>query len=202
MSWQAASSECVAGYMPGSGHTINRNLTAISAFLSWVDRERGLEIQRPRLPHEREHPGRDRWLSADEIRALQGAAPPAWWPLFGLLLYTGLRVGEAQTLRWSAVRLAERRITIGRQQRVKTEASVRDVPIPAPLGELLAAHRLRYPGGPSDLVFPFPPSSYQRSQRAFQAACRRVGLHEVRLRPAAHVGVHCARGCPWLASRS
>jgi integrase len=177
-----------------SGPTINRNLTAISAFLSWVDRERGLEIQRPRLPHEREHPGRDRWLSADEVRALQGATPSAWWPLFGLLIYTGLRVGEAQTLRWSAVRLAERRITIGRQQRVKTEASVRDVPIPTPLGELLAAHRLRCPGGPSDLVFPLPLSSYQRSQRAFQTACRRAGLHEVRLHDLRHTyGVHCAR---------
>jgi integrase len=177
-----------------SGPTINRNLTAISAFLSWVDRERGLEIQRPRLPHEREHPGRDRWLSADEVRALQGATPSAWWPLFGLLIYTGLRVGEAQTLRWSAVRLAERRITIGRQQRVKTEASVRDVPIPTPLGELLSAHRLRCPGGPSDLVFPLPLSSYQRSQRAFQTACRRAGLHEVRLHDLRHTyGVHCAR---------
>jgi integrase len=177
-----------------SGPTINRNLTAISAFLSWVDRERGLEIQRPRLPHEREHPGRDRWLSADEVRALQGATPSAWWPLFGLLIYTGLRVGEAQTLRWSAVRLAERRITIGRQQRVKTEASVRDVPIPTPLGELLAAHRLRCPGGPSDLVFPLPLSSYQRSQRAFQTACRRAGLHEVRLHDLRHTyRVHCAR---------
>ena len=34
--------------------TINRNLTATSAFLSWVDRGRSLEIQRPCLPHERE----------------------------------------------------------------------------------------------------------------------------------------------------
>lgn len=178
-----------------SGPTINRNLTALSAFLSWTDRERGLALQRPRLPHEREHPGRDRWLSADEIRALERATVAPWWPLFGLLIYTGLRIGEAQTLRWSAVRLAERRIAIGRQQRVKTEASVRDVPIPAPLAELLATHRLGCPGsGPADLVFPSPLSSYQRAQRAFQAACRRAGLHEVRLHDLRHTfGVHCAR---------
>jgi hypothetical protein len=56
-----------------SGPTINRNLTALSAFLRWLERERGLALQRPRLPHEREHPGRDRWLSADEIRALERA---------------------------------------------------------------------------------------------------------------------------------
>jgi integrase len=116
-----------------------------------------------------------------------------WWPLFCLLIYTGLRSGEAQTLCWGALRLAERRIAVGRQQRVKTEASVRDVPIPAPLAELLAGHRLRYLGGPADLVFPIPLCSYQRAQRAFQAACRRAGLYQVRLHDLRHTfGVHCA----------
>jgi integrase len=178
-----------------SGPTINRNLTALSAFLTWCELEQGLTVPRPRLPHEREHPGRDRWLSADEIRALEGATPAEWWPLFALLIYTGLRIGEAQTLSWGSVRLAERRIAIGRQQqRVKTEASVRDVPISAPLAELLAAHRLRFPAGPADLVLPFPLSSYQRAQRAFQTACRRAGLHEVRPHDLRHTfGVHCAR---------
>jgi integrase len=177
-----------------SGPTINRNLTALSAFLGWTERERGLRVPRPRLPHEREHPGRDRWLSADELRALQEACVAPWWPLFALLAYTGLRVGEAQTLPWSAIRLAERRIAVGRGQRVKTEASVRDVPIPQPLAELLAAHRLRVSAGPVDLVFPPPLSSYQRAQRAFQAACRRAGLHGMRLHDLRHTsGVHCAR---------
>jgi integrase len=177
-----------------SGPTINRNLTAVSAFLSWVERERGLAVQRPPLPHEREHPGRDRWLAADELRVLERATPAPWWPLFALLVYTGLRVGEAQTLEWGAVRLAERRIAIGRIGRVKTEASVRDVPIPEPLAELLAAHRLVHPAGPGDPVFPAPLGSYQRAQRAFQAACRRAGLHNVRLHDLRHTyGVHCAR---------
>jgi integrase len=103
-------------------------------------------------------------------------------------------VGEAQTLPWSAIRLAERRIAVGRGQCVKTEASVRDVPIPEPLAELLAAHRLLVPAGPADLVFPPPLSSYQRAQRAFQRACRRARLHGVRLHDLRHTfGVHCAR---------
>ncbi len=178
-----------------SGPTINRNLTALSAFLSWVEQERGLAIPRPRLPHEREHPGRDRWLSADEIRALQRATVAPWWPVYAVLVYTGLRWSEAAGLIWAEVRLAERRIAVGRQQqRVKTEASVRDVPIPAPLAELLAHHRLRVVGGPADLVFPAPLNSYQRAQRAFQTACKRAGLHGVRLHDLRHTfGVHCAR---------
>jgi integrase len=178
-----------------SGPTINRNLTALSAFLSWAEQERGLALPRPRLPHEREHPGRDRWLSADEIRALQRATVAPWWPVYALLVYTGLRWSEAAGLIWAEVRLAERRIAVGRQQRrVKTEASVRDVPIPAPLAELLAQHRLRVAGGPADLVFPAPLDSYQRAQRAFQAACNRAGLHGVRLHDLRHTfWVHCAR---------
>lgn len=178
-----------------SGPTINRNLTALSALLTWCERERGLVLPRPRIPHEREHPGRDRWLSADEIRALEAATPADWWPLFALLIYTGLRIGEAQTLSSGAVRLAERRIAIGRhQQRVKTEASVRDVPIAEPLAELLAGHRLRYPSGPADPLFPLPFGDYNRTQRAFQAACRRAGLHQVRLHDLRHTfGVHAAR---------
>jgi integrase len=178
-----------------SGPTINRNLTALSAFLSWVEHERGVAIARPRIPHEREHPGRDRWLSAEEIHALQAATVAPWWTVYALLIYTGLRWSEAAGLIWAEIRLADRRITVGRQQqRVKTEASVRDVPIPEPLAELLAAHRLRHPGGPAEHVFPAPLSSYQRAQRAFKAACRRAELHEVRLHDLRHTfGVHCAR---------
>jgi hypothetical protein len=74
-----------------SGPTLNRNLTALAAFLTWVEREEGVATQRPRMPREREHAGRDRWLSAREIRALEAALPAAWWPLFALLVYTGLR---------------------------------------------------------------------------------------------------------------
>ena len=66
--------------------------------------------------------------------------------------------------------------------------------LPEPLAELLAGHRLAYPAGPADPVFPGHLARYQRAQRAFQAACRRAGLHQVRLHDLRHTfGVHCAR---------
>ncbi len=63
-----------------SGPTVNRNLTALSAFLTWCETERGLSIERPKMPHEREHDGRERWLSAEELAQLQRAVPTEGGP--------------------------------------------------------------------------------------------------------------------------
>ena len=104
-------------------------------------------------------------MSCDHSKA---PLPVTWWPFFGLLVYTGLRWGEAAGLVWGDVRLAERRITVtDRGRRLKTSSSNRDVPIPEPLAQLLAAHRTRYPGGPADPAFPAPFDDYRRARRAF-----------------------------------
>ena len=177
------------------GATINRDLCALGAFLTWCEREREIGVHRPALPHERESAGRERWLDAAELRQLEAALPRSWWPLFATLVYTGLRVGEAQGLSWSDVRLSDQLITVhDRGRRLKTSASARVVPIAGPLARLLAEHRTRYPGGPADLVFPHPFGSYQLAQRVFQRACREAGLHDVRIHDLRHTfGVHCAQ---------
>ena len=54
----------------------------------------------------------------------------AWlrdWVVFGV--GTGLRPGEQRALRWSAVRLAERSVEVGKGHRTKTAGSVRTVPV-------------------------------------------------------------------------
>ena len=72
-----------------------------------------------------------------------------WWPLYAMLIYTGLRIGEGQGLVWGDVRLADRRLTVSDHiRRLKTIGSSRDVPVPDPLAELLAAHRLASSGPP------------------------------------------------------
>jgi integrase len=138
---------------------------------------------------------------------LHGAIPEAWWPFYGLLLYTGLRWGEGAGLRWGDVRLAERRITVSdRVRRLKNLASNRDVPIPDPLALLLAAHRTRFPGGPADPVFPAPFDDYRRARRLFRAAALTAQLHDgglnargvprpnVTIHDLRHTfGVHCAQ---------
>lgn len=136
------------------GATINRDLCALSAFFTWLQEERELDVVRPHFRHEEESGGRERWLSADELRRLLKALPVPWRPFFALLAYTGIRLGEAigkdgsPSLRWGDVRLAERRLTVqNRTRRLKTSFSARDVPIPDVLVELLARHRVAMPGG-------------------------------------------------------
>jgi integrase len=100
------------------GATINRDLCALSAFFTWLEEEREVEVTRPHYRHEEESAGRERWLSADELRGLLEALPAPWRPFFALMAYTGLRLGEvigkrgAPALRWGDVRLSERRLTV------------------------------------------------------------------------------------------
>ena len=177
------------------GATVNRDLCAVGAFLTWCEQEREIGVYRPALPRERESAGRERWLDAGELSQLEAALPRSWWHLFAALAYTGLRVGEAQGLCWSDVRLSDQVITVhDRSRRLKTSASARVVPIAVPLARLLAEHRTRYPGGPADPVFPHPFGSYQLAQRVFQRACREAGLHDIRIHDLRHTfGVHCAQ---------
>src|SRR5438094_3182237 len=177
------------------GATVNRDLCAVGAFLTWCEQEREIGVYRPALPRERESAGRERWLDAGELSQLEAAIPRAWWPLFATLVYTGLRVGEAQGLCWRAVRLSDQVMTVhDGSRRLKTSASARVVPIAVPLARLLAEHRPRYQGGPADPVFPHPCSCYQLAQRVFQRACRQAGLDDIRIHDLRHTfGVHCAQ---------
>ncbi len=80
------------------------------------------------------------------------------------------------------------------------------MPIPDPLAELLAAHRVRLPGGPPDPVFPGPLSDYRAARRLFRRACLAAQLHDGGRNPTGvpkpnatihdlrHTyGVHCAQ---------
>jgi integrase len=119
---------------PLAAGTLNRDLAALGAFLTWCGDVRGLKVERPRISREREPRGRERWLSADELAAFKEHCPPKWWPFFAVLFYTGARLGEVQGLRGADVLVAAKRITIHEsERRVKTKESVRDLPIPSRL---------------------------------------------------------------------
>jgi len=177
--------------------TINRDLVALGAFLTWTQSVKGLTVARPKLGREKEPQGRERWLSAQELADLERAcleAWPEWWPLFDTLRWTGMRYGEAAGLLGGDVLLAARRITVHEgARRIKTASSVRDVPVPEPLAPVLATHLARVAPGPADPVFPAPLGTYDRAADVFRRACIRAGLHDGRKPPRPTVTLHDLR---------
>lgn len=157
------------------GATLNRDLAALRSFLTWLRDVEGVPVERPKLPRERESRGRERWLSADELRAFERACPPPWWPFFATLFYTGARLGEVQGLRGGDVLLHAHRILVHEEvRRVKSREAVRDLPIPSPLKEALGPHLARVAPGPADLVYPAA-QDYGRLRRCGTARARPRG---------------------------
>ncbi|HXB27475.1 MAG TPA: site-specific integrase [Gemmatimonadaceae bacterium] len=179
-----------------SGSTLNRDLSGVQSFLRWAEDEAGFAVPHFRMPKEREPEGRERWLDAGEVAALETATGPDWWPLFASLIYTGLRIGEALGLEWADVRLSERRIRVHEKggRRLKTASSQRDVPIAAPLAAVLEQHRTRVRSGPADAVFPSPYGDYWRALHRFQRCVRGAKIAPATIHDLRHTfGVHCAQ---------
>ena len=158
--------------VPISGATLNRDLAALGAFLTWARDVEHLAVDRPKLQREHESRGRERWLSSEELARLEVACTADWWPLFATLFYTGARLGEVQGLRGADILLHARRILIHEaERRVKTREAVRDLPIAPALERALAGHLARLAPGPGDLVFPGAYQDYGHVRRAWRAAC-------------------------------
>lgn len=175
--------------------TMNRDLAALGAFLTWARDVEGLAVERVRIPRERESRGRERWLSSEELARFEKACPAEWWPFFATLLYTGARVGEAQGLRGGDVLLHAKRIVIHEaQRRVKTREAVRDLPIAPALERALAGHLARLGPGPDDVVFARPTQDYHAIRRAWKAVCAAAGVAGATLHDARHTfAVHAAQ---------
>ena len=160
-----------------SGATLNRDLAALGAFLTWVRDVEGLAVDRPVLPRERESRGRERWLSDDELGRFMTFCPGEWWPFFGVLFLTGARLGEVQGLRGGDVLLHSKRLLIHEgERRVKTKEAIRDLPIPPALEGPLAGHLARKGPGPGDLVFPAAYQDYGAVRCAWDGACKAAAI--------------------------
>ncbi len=162
-----------------SASTFNRDFTAMQSFMRWCREDRQLEVPPVRLRKQREPEGLERWLSVGEIVRLEEACPQEWWPLFATLLHTGIRVDEAQGLRWEDLRLGERRLLVHEgSRRLKTASSVRVVPLTVPLALILENHKRRVPSSPRDLVFPERLGNYGAARREWRKVCLAGGIHD------------------------
>lgn len=99
--------------------------------------------------------------SKADLRAILSAAAGKHRPLIVTALFTGLRASELRGLRWSAVDLKRRVLSVservdawGEAGRPKSAAGEREVPLAPMVVNALKEHRLATPNGPDGLVFP------------------------------------------------
>lgn len=143
--------------------TINRYQAALSALLSWVQRNRiaprdwvnpcrtlGMRVERNEMV---------RYLSGEERTALLAACRDAKWPMLYLLvlmgLTTGARRGELAALRWADIDLVRAEAAVHRSKNGDRKTLVL---VPAVADELR-----RHEGSSGALVF----ASKRRPDRAF-----------------------------------
>lgn len=181
--------------VPLSAATLNRDLAALGAFLTWARDVERLAVDRPKLPRERESRGRERWLSSEELARFEAECAADWWPLFATLFYPGARLGEVQGLRGADVLLHAKRILIHEaDRRVKTREAVRDLPIAPALEGAVARHLAHVAPGPGDLVFPGSYQDYGHVRRAWRAACTAAKVTGATPHDARHTfAVHAAQ---------
>jgi integrase len=160
-----------------------------------LDREEIAVNPTERLALPRERPGRDRVAAPREVDALLRTLPPGHRVLWATAIYTGLRRGELQALRWSAVDLTGGVLRVEHSwDRVaglvspKSRSGERRVPIPRALRGELAAYRLRQGVGGEGFVFsatgerPLDTSNALRAARRIwsHAGLTALGFHECR----------------------
>jgi integrase len=95
-----------------------------------------------------------------EVRTFLAHLEGRWRPLLLTTIFTGLRASELRGLRWSDVNLARGELHVRQRAdryrvvgRPKSETSVRSVPLPPMVVNILREHRLACPKGEQGLVF-------------------------------------------------
>ncbi len=133
----------------------------------------------------RAHPWRRRReLGAEDVTRILAVMDERWQAFFMLLTQTGVRVGELLGLTWAHVHLGDdphivvaEQFYRGERKKLKTDASVRDVPLSAGMAAWLADLG---PGDPGAPVFPSltgTPLTYSNMyNRVLRPALRESGI--------------------------
>jgi len=157
----------------GASHeTINNDLIAVS-ILATYSIGQGWVSERPRVKKYKRK-DRIRWLEPDELNVYMAGVRGPFRPLFELLVFTGVRLGEAESLRVCDMRFgaAETRAQI---EDSKTETGVRDVFVPPWTADSLRAHIEEHSLAGRDRLFAIPRRTVQKEHGR---ACKIAGIHE------------------------
>jgi integrase len=191
------------GMMDSSANTVLQKLRTILNFAVL----QGHLVQSPlwkmkkgtyliKIPHkDLEPPISQKWQVRqllDHIKAMPGTAATAY-PFFAILIYTGMRRGEALGLRWADVHFDFRLITISRSYGGPTKsAKDRKIPLPPELAEVLAEYRERAGKTKTDLVLGKPGTGamYSKSskfERVLQRALTALHMPKMTVHKLRHV---------------
>lgn len=154
-------------------NTIAREMTSINSMLSYA-KEMGMSVADVKLKKPMYDDARLRWLEEHERDALIDASDSAINGLLTFLFFTGARLGEAFSLRWSDV-VDDKAVLSTRKGKMK-KLRRRAIPL---VPEVLATMGERRRS--SDLVFPNPAGNeWDRSgfYRYFYDACDRCGIED------------------------
>ena len=172
---------------PITSGTVNRYIDALGSVMTFAQKERHIITVNPchAVKRQSENPGRDRFLSPDEIRNLLAECrkdPAAFlYPLVVLAIYTGGRQGELLNLQWEDVDLRRRQVTFMNTK----NGTNRTVALASPAYETLKIlpHHLK-----SRLVFPSTTHSNKHVaiQKPWERARKKAGLEDVRFHDLRH----------------
>jgi len=125
---------------------------------------------------------RERVLTEEEEKWLFEAATPHLKPILAVALFTGMRRGEVLKLKWQHVDFEKREIIVVESKSGKA----RTLPINSFLFHLLYCLRLQ--DGKSEFVFANPETGkpFVEIKRAFNGACERVGIKDLRFHDLRH----------------
>lgn len=148
--------------------TVNNDLGAVSILVTYAKRQGWID-ERPkikRFPYK----VRIRYLDPEKYRAYISALRPAFRPLMNLLIGTGMRLGEAEALRVSDLRLGngEARAEV---KDAKTASGIRSVFVPCWAADVVEAHIEEQGRTGRDHIFPF---ARRTTQKEHNRTCNAV----------------------------
>lgn len=183
--------------------TINRDLAALGAFLTWCAEEKGISITRPLLRYQRESRGRMWWLTSEQLARFNAHCSPDWEPLFSLLLSTGMTISEALGLRHSDIDLRIRRVSIHEDhgRKLKRASRARELSLPTHLIPILTAWLERSGSNPDSNFFSY---TYWTARKAWMRTCKGAGIANATIHDARQTfAVHAVQdGVPEARCRS
>jgi integrase len=145
-----------------SRKTILNALSTLASILGaardWNYLSSELDWQKLRLPVE-ELQKPQRFFTPEESQSIIDAAPEPWNICFAFMAYLGVRTSEAVGIAWDNLDLSRGVLMVrqsnwrGKLLTVKSKASVRDLPLPPVLVDMLNEYRLRWRPNPFAFLF-------------------------------------------------